>query len=812
MQQPVHPGSLNKGAKRVHFNENVEVINEIRIEHPFDDKVKYVVTRTTQNLREEKEISNTRRTSLTRWGPPDTPFSRPTDNALMLTSHFSRNHLFIAITSKDTADCMALNETGISPYREHLINQNIRSYDKVTERIVYQTDHVEIDIKFGSNHFVIFSQIITTGRVVILKNGIVRDYDKSIVNGFIDAFVGHFEGIIHLNDTFSFFVESSTLVGLTDKGTIAYSEEVHKDAIGNKTCGLSANYTDPRPRFKRRILNYIPFPGNRSTCNLFIRSDVEYYNLIYNTNGHKDHGATITNIIASFEIMVNELNVIYKDVEFRTSRGIYKGLNFRIKRLRIMEPKDCEDISPEALQKDPEKLLCQTNMDIMGFLSAHTRGDFSDYCLAYTFTAREFEGTLGLAYMSEKDRLGGICGGRMKGTSSNTGVVTLNFQLPLIVCLNLKTFDCIISQNRRVSQVTAISTFAHEVGHNLGAPHDPEIAICSPDGPKGKYLMHPQSSVGYLLNNRRLSPCSLEHISLMMDRVMKNELNCLVTAADGYCGNRIIDKNEVCDCGFEDQCNERFDKCCYPADYPVIAKRCTLKDNAVCSPSMGPCCSSKTCNFFEKNEICEKQTDECRKDGFCQGNSSKCQQRTENKVASGTLCAGDTATCVNGQCIGSLCAHFGLEPCSPDSINIRTASISERLALCHVHCIVDNRCIDSFDFKESMSHCQKSPINCTQGFVMRTGSACASGGGFCDIFQMCRIMDHVRAFDKLRDVVSKKLDPIKKNWTVFMISVFAAFLVSAILVKIFTRSSIVRRARRGNRVAMRTPADSKGTD
>ena len=66
---------------------------------------------------------------------------------------------------------------------------------------------------------------------------------------------------------------------------------------------------------------------------------------------------------------------------------------------------------------------------------------------------------------------------------------------------------------------------------------------------------------------------------------------------------KLVDQNEECDCGFEDDCKKVGDNCCYPADHPEKRLRCKRKTDPrtrrpfQCSPSEGPCCESATCSF-----------------------------------------------------------------------------------------------------------------------------------------------------------------------------------------------------------------------
>ena len=68
-------------------------------------------------------------------------------------------------------------------------------------------------------------------------------------------------------------------------------------------------------------------------------------------------------------------------------------------------------------------------------------------------------------------------------------------------------------------------TFAHEIGHNLGSPHDPEK--CSPGGQEGNFIMYPSATSGYRNNNPKFSPCSLVDMSAALNGVPNLFNECL---------------------------------------------------------------------------------------------------------------------------------------------------------------------------------------------------------------------------------------------------------------------------------------------
>ncbi|XP_048648824.1 disintegrin and metalloproteinase domain-containing protein 18 isoform X10 [Marmota marmota marmota] len=103
------------------------------------------------------------------------------------------------------------------------------------------------------------------------------------------------------------------------------------------------------------------------------------------------------------------------------------------------------------------------------------------------------------------------------------------------------------------------------------------------------------------------------------------------------CGNGILESNEECDCGNEEEC--QFKKCCN-------FKTCKLKGSVKCGS--GPCCTSK-CEFSVAGAPCRKSTDqECDFTEYCNGTSSHCVPDTY--ALNGYLCKFGTAYCYNGQC------------------------------------------------------------------------------------------------------------------------------------------------------------------
>ncbi len=112
--------------------------------------------------------------------------------------------------------------------------------------------------------------------------------------------------------------------------------------------------------------------------------------------------------------------------------------------------------------------------------------------------------------------------------------------------------------------------------------------------------MYRRATTGLEENNNKFSNCSLEKMGPVVISI-KNQLlgkiNCLTGFRNkqifkkkkrffwiecsqiGYCGNRNVEDNEECDCGFISECT---DDCCYPAGGSDPKLGCKLKPGARC--------------------------------------------------------------------------------------------------------------------------------------------------------------------------------------------------------------------------------------
>lgn len=63
------------------------------------------------------------------------------------------------------------------------------------------------------------------------------------------------------------------------------------------------------------------------------------------------------------------------------------------------------------------------------------------------------------------------------------------------------------------------------------------------------------------------------------------KVNCFESPSQSFCGNRIVEDSEECDCGFDDDCSDpnHPDKCCWPqTSGSSLSQQCHRKPNASC--------------------------------------------------------------------------------------------------------------------------------------------------------------------------------------------------------------------------------------
>ncbi|XP_022109879.1 disintegrin and metalloproteinase domain-containing protein 10-like [Acanthaster planci] len=517
-------------------------------------------------------------------------------------------------------------------------------------------------------------------------------------------------------------------------------------------------YADPKHRRTRR---QTPL---KNTCNLYLQAD-HTYSAFFN---HED-----SEVIAQFNNFVAAVNAIYGAYKL----GTYNDVGFLVDRIRI---------NGTSEKADPTNPFRFENIGVEKFLDLNSLQNHDEYCLAYVFANRDFnDGVLGLAWVgSSGSTSGGICE-RYKQFSSgyqslNTGIVTI------------KNYGSQVP-----TKVTEI-TFAHEIGHNFGSPHDYPDA-CRPGDfsntrSQGNYIMYASATSGDKPNNKKFSDCSIANMSNVVNAKASR---CFVSSDRPVCGNHILNENEECDCGYDDQCTDR---CCNARQSAKSASEdvnaCKLATNggvkAVCSKSQGPCCNEATCNYHAANsKTCKPETD-CSEESECDGMSASCPEPSHKVDLSS--CNNFKQVCKSGECSGSVCEVFGLTECyCPPPAEGET---DEGCHLCCQNGDDVNTCMSSTKIPAMANftamHGEVIPgSDSTEKILYQVpGAPCNELKGYCDVFYKCRNVDSNGPLSRLRDAI---LNPqlykdiaewLKTNWWAAVLIGLAVILFMALFIKV----------------------------
>lgn len=346
---------------------------------------------------------------------------------------------------------------------------------------------------------------------------------------------------------------------------------------------------------------------------------------------------------------------------------------------------------------DVKRLLEQFSLDIAE--------KASNVCLAHLFTYQDFdEGTLGLAYVapSKPDIPGGLCSKPCPTSSNEQKAIYLNTGLT-----STKNYGKTIL----TKEADLVTT--HELGHNFGAEHDPDVTDCAPrEDQGGKYVMYPIAVSGDHSNNKLFSDCSKRSI---VKRLRWKAPSCFTRRTVNVCGNSRVEQGEECDPGL-----------IHLDDDPCCSRDCRLRPQKQCSDRNSACC--RNCQYEVKGQVCQEPIEAtCKGHSFCTGNSSECPPPGNARENSPCL---DSGKCVGGVCVPFCQVVLNLSPCA----------CNETHSSCKVCCL--------------SSRGQCTPYQDAKGhfLFLRKGKPCTVG--FCDGDGKC--MKQVQDFiERLWDFIDK---------------------------------------------------------
>ncbi|XP_046543732.1 disintegrin and metalloproteinase domain-containing protein 10-like isoform X2 [Haliotis rubra] len=561
-------------------------------------------------------------------------------------------------------------------------------------------------------------------------------------------------------------------------------------------------YSEALNRQKRAPRNL----GGKNTCYLYLQSDPMLWNYV---KKEKFPRTTLSDerakeeILAFFASHVAALKSIYSTTTFSTYDDSisYKGINFLVQRTRIMTD------TTEKCNTAAATAWCNPNIDVSNFLNLNSMDNHDDFCLAYVFTYRDFiQGTLGLAWVgSETKAAGGICeqfkeypeGNQRVGKSLNTGIVTIvNYGKPV---------------QARVSQLT----FAHEVGHNFGSPHDkgPTCApygTSEPDASSGNYIMFASATLGDKDHNDEFSTCSRDNITRVLDAVVNkrySKIDCFNSSKSAFEAIAMWwhhrGREEATKCGYlqifvASDCDQT-DACCYGKG-STEGSECKLRPGKSCSPTAGPCCK-RTVPFRLATCARRKMTAPRIQHAMEQRLPVRIHRRRQTTPSATASLKFVPLGSASAQCVRRLAGRSVFSLPLPTEMDHPERSF----VLCRVAGKTStSACVSSYNsaeidkpenlaFKTLLDDVKKlknGTSSTIPGIQLPAGSPCDNFRGYCDVFHRCRGVDADGPLARLKNLIFNPetlqsiRDWIVVNWWAVMLMGIGLVVVMGVFIKV----------------------------
>jgi len=181
------------------------------------------------------------------------------------------------------------------------------------------------------------------------------------------------------------------------------------------------------------------------------------------------------------------------------------------------------------------------------------RKDFTDCCVAVTYTMKRFPGPMYAKSAAGSDKRlnvhNGVCGGQSQAGLSNNVI---------LISANSKR-----GNYSRMTEEQLTFLTAQQLGRAFGAGPDGSgddtcDVFLDSKGQERHYMMWPDALRNLTVNEKVPSRCSKVSISKVLSQCKSA---CFDIDKHPFCGNGIVEEGEECDCGSEADCSKQ--KCCY---------------------------------------------------------------------------------------------------------------------------------------------------------------------------------------------------------------------------------------------------------